>query len=66
LGIASEVLVKGYNFSRKQKEEKAVELALQEDTPSKDYLIELANSKIRAAEWANSRGNQATTHYMLA
>ena len=62
-GIASEVLMKGYKFSRKQKDEKEVTIDVQgaKETP---YLLELVHSKIRAAEWANSRANEATTTFM--
>jgi hypothetical protein len=63
-GIASEVLQKAYKFSRKQKDEEALSLSL-EDIDSKDYIVELVKCKIRAAEWANERGNAATTVFML-
>ena len=56
MGIASEVLMRGYKFSRKEKDEKQIELALG-DIPDRNYVLELVQSKMRAAEWANSRGN---------
>lgn len=59
------MLVKGYKFSRKEKPEKEVTITL-EDKPDNNYIIQLAKSKIQAAEWANSRGNEATTTYMLS
>lgn len=65
VGIASEVLVKGYKFSRKQKPEKEVTISLEEQSEC-NYIIQLAKSKIQAAEWANSRANEATTTFMLA
>ena len=49
LGIASEVLMKGYKFSRKQKDEKEVVIDVQGGAKETPYLLELVQSKIRAA-----------------
>jgi hypothetical protein len=50
------VLTKAYKFSRKEKDEKPVQVGLKE-IKGREYIIELAKAKIQAAEWANSRGD---------
>jgi len=35
------------------------------DIPDREYVFELAKAKIKAAEWANSRGNEANTAFIL-
>jgi hypothetical protein len=64
LGIATEVLMKSYKFSRKEKPEKEIEISL-ENIAQRDYILELVNAKIRAAELANSRGNEVNTIEMV-
>lgn len=64
VGLASEILTKGYKFSRKEKAEKAIEVGL-DDVADRGYIIELANAKIQAAEWAGSRGNEKNTAQLL-
>ena len=56
--------MKGYKFSRKEKDENSVNIAVN-SIAKKDYILELVKSKIRAAEWANTRANEATTSFML-
>lgn len=65
LGLASEILAASYKFSRKEKDEKSLEIKVG-DIPERDYVLQLASAKIQAAEWANSRGNEANTAYLLA
>jgi leucyl aminopeptidase len=57
-------LTKGYKFSRKEKPEKGIEIGI-DDVLDRDYILELANSKIQAAEWAGSRGNEKNTAQLL-
>jgi hypothetical protein len=64
VGLASEVLSKGYRFSRKQKDQKGIEIKVG-DIPQKDYVLELVQAKTQAAEWANSRGDEANTLFLL-
>jgi len=56
--------MKGYKFSRKEKPEKEVEISL-ENIAQQNYILELVNAKIRAAELANSRGDEINTIEML-
>lgn len=36
-----------------------------DNVPDRDYILELANAKIQAAEWAGSRGNEKNTAQLL-
>ncbi len=56
--------MKSYKFSRKEKPEKEIEISL-ENIAQRDYILELVNAKIRAAELANSRGNEVNTIEMV-
>jgi hypothetical protein len=64
-GLASRVLAKAYKFSRKEKDDKPVSVRVG-DIPDREYVLELAHAKIRAAEWANTRADTANTAYFLS
>lgn len=63
-GISSNVLASGYRFSRKYKEEEGPNIYYDSFKDS-DFILEAVSSKIRSKEWANTRGDEATTEFFL-
>ena len=62
IGIASNIFAQGHKFSRKSESSNGAKLYY-DDFQNQQYVLELAQSKIRSRQMADSRGDEATTGY---